>query len=80
MRYCELAMWCMFNVFRQNKTIIMLFCVDDKRGFEMPKIEAKTWHDAEMYCKQNNLKLVGEFVEEIPAEKSLVNFYQTQLN
>lgn len=58
----------------------MLFCVDDKRGFEMPKIEAKTWQDAEMYCKQNNLKLVVEFVEEIPAEKSLVNFYQTQLN
>jgi hypothetical protein len=58
----------------------MLFCVDDKRGFEMPKIEAKTWQDAEQYCKQNNLKLVWEFVCEVPAEKSLVNFYQTQLN
>jgi hypothetical protein len=58
----------------------MLFCIDDLRGFEQPKIEAKTWHDAEQYCKKNNLKLVGEFVCEIPADASLVNFYQTKLN
>lgn len=58
----------------------MLFCVDDKRGFEMPKIEAKTWHDAEMYCKQNNLKLVGEFVEEIPCSNGVEAYYKTQLN
>jgi hypothetical protein len=58
----------------------MIFCVDDKRGFEMPKIEAKTWQDAEMYCKQKDLKLVGEFVCEILASDNVVNFYKTQLN
>jgi hypothetical protein len=58
----------------------MLFCVDDKQGFEQPKIEAATWQDAEKYCKKHNLKLVGEFVCEIPADASVVNFYQTQLN